>query len=163
MKIRCLTSCRAGFSLIECLVYLVLFVFVAGMAFGAYYTMSQQTRGLNSNVSDISRAMKAGERWRADIRLTRGTPILENENTLLLHQKADAVRYTFRDGAIWRQANDKPPTLFIDGVRASSMQLDRRATVTASRWELELNTRRVEASVRPLFTFIAVPQTEVTP
>src|SRR4051812_43578989 len=120
MRIRHTHRTRTGFTLIECLVYLVLFVFVSGLAFEAYFTMNQQTRAVNNSASDISRAMRAGERWRADLRFST-TAIVENESTLRLTQKSGVVRYQFRDGAIWRQSNEALPTLVLDGVQASAM------------------------------------------
>jgi len=41
------------------------------------------------------------------------------------------------------------------------MEMEMRPQVKAWRWEIELQTKRTNATVRPLFTFLAVPATEV--
>lgn len=153
---------RAALTLIECLTYCALFFVVAGLAFAAYYRMEEQARGLNRNAGDITAAMRAGERWRADLRLATAAPQIENGNAIRITQKAGEVRYTFLDNAVWRQgAGQANATLILERVKSFSMQPERRQRVTAWRWELELQTRRVQASVYPLFTFIGVAGAEV--
>lgn len=155
-------SGNAAITLIECLTYIALFFVVAGLAFAAYYRMEEETRGLSRNAGDISAALRAGERWRADLRLATVPLQIENGSVIRIAQKTGEVRYEFRDGAMWRQSAGQPqPILVLERVKSSSMRPDRRQRVTAWRWELELQTRRVQASVRPLFTFIGVPGTEV--
>ncbi len=150
----------SAISLIECLAYIALFMLITGLAFGAYHHMDRQTRGLMSNASDIAQALRAGERWRADTRHATAVRA-KDANAMLLKLPSGDVRYTFRDGGVWRQAGDGSPALVLERVKSSAMQADPRARVEAWRWELELKTKRVEASVRPLFTFMAVPGTEV--
>ena len=153
---------QAAITLIECLTYLVLFFIVTGLAFAAYYQMEEQTRGLNRNAEDINAALHAGERWRADMRLATAAPRIENGNEIHIAQKAGEVRYAFRDGGVWRQGTGAPSAvLVLDRVKSSSMQAERQQRVTAWRWEVELQSRRrIEASVRPLFSFTAVPGKE---
>jgi len=154
-------SRNVAITLIECLTYIALFFIVAGLAFAAYYRMEEQARGLSRNAGDISAAVRAGERWRADLRLATAPPQVDNGNVIRITQKGGEVRYIFRDKAVWRQSAGQPsPILILERVKSSSMQSDRRQRVTSWRWELELQTRRVEASVRSLFTFIGMAGTE---
>lgn len=152
-----------AFSLLECLTYIVLFFVIAGVAFSAYYRLDEHTRGFSRNSADIAQAMKAGERWREDLRRATAVPQLENDNVFHITQKAGDVRYTFRDGAMWRQAgNERASIQVLANLKTSAMKPDARRHVTAWRWELELQTKRKDAAVRPLFTFLAAPGTEAS-
>ena len=42
------------------------------------------------------------------------------------------------------------------------MKEETRPQVKAWRWDIELRTKRTNATVRPLFTFLAVPALEVS-
>ena len=149
-------------SLLECLTYIVLFAVVGGVAFSAYYRLDEHWRGFSRNTSDIVKAMQAGERWREDVRRATALPSIENESVFRIMQKGGEVRYLFRDGAIWRQTDDQPaPVRILANVKSSTVGADARRQVTAWRWELELKTRRADATVRPLFTFVAASGTEV--
>jgi type II secretory pathway component PulJ len=152
----------AGFSLMECLAYLAVFFVVLGVAFAAYYQMDEQSRGLSRNSAEIVRAMQAGERWRADVRAaTNAVQLQENQEFRLSNSSGD-VSYFFRDGAVWRQGTkDRLSVLVLAPVKLSAMQLDTRAQVSAWRWDVELKTKRTNTTTRPLFTFLAVPGTEV--
>ena len=151
----------AAFSLIECLVYMAVFFVVLGVAFAAYYRMDEQARGFTRNSAGIIRAMQAGERWRADVRaMTNAVQISENQGLQLTASDGN-VSYFFRDGAVWRQgAKEKHATPVLQNVKASTMKLDGRKQVRAWKWEIELQTKRTNVTVRPLFTFLAVPATE---
>jgi hypothetical protein len=162
MNVQVLQRRQRAFSLMECVVYIALFIFVAGMAFGAFYTMWDQTRAVTANTADIARTMQAGERWRADIRNAVALPQLDDSNTLRLNTKSGIVRYQVRKSELWRESAGRE-FLVTDRVHASSMQRDQRGNVVAWRWELELKPNRKKSAVRPLFTFTAVPQAETAP
>ena len=162
MTSRKISRPRAAFSLLECLAYLGVFFIVLGVAFGAYYRMDEQTRGFTRNSADIIRAMQAGERWRADVRAATNTMQFEENQELRLTTRSGEVSYFFRDRTMWRQGFDqKRSELFLSNVKASAMKADTRPQVKAWRWEIELLTKRTNATVRPLFTFLAVPAPEV--
>ncbi len=55
---------------------------------------------------------------------------------------------------------DAAPRPFLLNVRASAIQAEVRPQMQAWRWELELETKRTNATVRPLFTFLTVPTAE---
>lgn len=128
------------------------------MAFAAYYRMDEQARGFNRNSADIVRAVQAGERWRADVRAATNASQSEANQELRLTSAVGDVSYFFHDGMVWRQGMDeKPSTPVLVGIKASSMKADSRPRAKAWRWEIELQSKRTNVTVRPLFTFLAVP------
>ena len=151
-----------AFSLIECLAYIAVFFVVLGLALAAYYQMDEQSRGFTRNSADIVRAMQAGERWRADVRSATNAARLEIDQELRLIGRSGEVSYFFRAGTVWRQGtNDAHARPLLPNVKASAMQLDARTAARAWRWEIELQTKRTNVTLRPLFTFLAVPAPEV--
>ena len=150
-----------GFSLIECLVYVAAFALVTSLAFSAYYRTSESSRLASRTANDITAAMRAGERWREDIRTATGRVwIVEADGGQMLHisNQSGGTLYRFANGALARQTNsDSGWATLLTGVKTSRMELDRRAKVSAWRWELELNARQKSPRVLPLFTFEAVP------
>ena len=155
---------QRGILLVECMVYIVLFFIVTGLAFAAFYRCEQNTRNLRRNADDILRVVKAGELWRKDVR--RATALLElveAPDMLVLHvpQGTNEVLYAVSDGEILRRAT--PDSLWAKlgvKVKSSRMQLDRRQHLSAWRWEVELKGEQKVARIKPLFTFQAVAQTE---
>jgi hypothetical protein len=148
-----------GVSLVECLLYIAVFFVIGTLAFASYYRVDFETRALDRNTDDIVRAMKAGERWRSDVRLSTTAPRMEN-GALRLTTKDGEVIYSVRENVLWRHSGTKSLSV-LERVKASTMEPDSRQHVAAWRWELEMQTKRAQASVRPLFTFISVPGSEV--
>ena len=155
-------SAAQGIGLIECLVYMAVFFVLLGVAFAAYYRMDEQTRGFTHNSAGIVQALQAGERWRADVRIATNTVQRGENNELQLQSKdGGTISYFFRDGTVWRQgADEKQARPVLQNVKASAMKPDERPQVQAWKWEVELQTKRTNATVRPLFTFLAVPTRE---
>jgi hypothetical protein len=152
---------RSAFSLVECLLYIAVFFVVLGLALGAYYQMDEQSRGFARNSSDLVQTMRAGERWRADVRLATAPPLLDDTGVLRIAQKEGQVRYSFRDETVWRQApGEKTPMAVLQNVKGSAMAVETRSHAKAWRWEIELQTKRTNATLRPLFTFLAASATE---
>ena len=153
-----------GIMLVECMVYIVLFLIVTGLAFAAFYRCERNTRNLRRNADDILRVVKAGELWRKDVRrATAPIAVVEAPDVQILHvpQGTNEVLYAFSDGEILRRAT--PGSLWAKlapKVKSSRMQLEPRQHVSAWRWEVELKGEQKVARVRPLFTFQAVAQTE---
>src|SRR5262245_40944303 len=56
---------RSGMMLIDCLAYIALLALILTMAFAAFYRANDYSRELSRNTADITRALQAGERWRA--------------------------------------------------------------------------------------------------
>jgi len=143
-----------GYSLIECLVYIAVLAVVLNLSFVAYYRYEQHTRNLRRNADDITRALRAGERWREDVRTAIASPHVM-ENGLAIPQQSGEVAYVFANGAVWRQTGATRVVVLKD-VKASTISDDSRPRVNAWRWEMELASPQKAVLVRPLFTFTAV-------
>jgi len=147
---------RRGFTLLELLTYMAVLAVVTTVAWLAYYACMAHSLGVLSNVDDITRTIKAGERWRADIRRATAPPKLV-EGTLHIPQADGEVVYQFSGKTVTRQRSQDPaPQPFLAKAKASRMQLDAGKRVASWRWEVELPSR-TGAQLRPLFTFRAVP------
>ena len=156
---------HTGYLLIEALVYIGLVFVLLGVAYAALYRFIDNTVVLCRNTDDVSRALHAGERWRADIRSATGGIRLETQGdtpVLRLRTGNGDIAYTAHDGAVFRRLGAGNWVRLLKDVRASSMQADPQSNVTGWRWELELQPQTkgpIKAGrIRPLFTFIAVPQ-----
>jgi hypothetical protein len=153
--------------LVECLVYIgVLFAILAVV--GVWYEQAlDHTRGLRRVADDVTRALDAGEHWRADVRAATAPPRLVREGALqALHLPGrDAERVYFFDGSnvVRRAGVDGGWRPFLPNVKSSRFLADERDGVRSWRWEIELAGGRRPARVPPLFTFRAVPSTPSTP
>jgi hypothetical protein len=148
-----------GIALIECLVYIGVMAVVFGMGTAAYFSSLEHTAALRRNTDDITRALTAGEYWRADIRAATQPPRFdETAQTLHVPQAKGEVAYKFSEDQVFRRGSaDALWMVVMPRVQQSEMIRDVRAQVTAWRWELELKSTRRQAMVRPLFTFITTP------
>jgi len=157
-------ACRstAAYLLSECLIYLGVFTLIVGLGFSAFYRTLEYSRDLRRNADDIVRALKAGERWRDDIRRATTQPrVVPGDRVTILEipQASGVVSYTFDGRSLWRKTTQRETAEeIIPGVKASQMQRDSRAHVKSWLWEVELSSRKKTPRVRPLFTFQAVPQ-----
>jgi hypothetical protein len=163
-------AARRGYLLVEALVYFAVLLVIMGAAYAALYRCIDHAAVVSRNANDITSALHVGERWRADIRAA-ASPIqvetTETNQVLRLRGAGGQVEYRFAEGALYRRLGNGPWGRLLNNVKASSMQPDPRGRVTAWRWELELQPEHrgtVKASrIRPLFTFVAVPQTASAP
>lgn len=116
------------------------------------------------NAEDIVLALETGERWRADVRAAAAVKLEEHDGlqTLWLQGAQGEAAWQFSTNTVLRRVGRGPWVRLMANVKASTMQPDPRQRLTAWRWELELKPRAkasVKASrTRPLFTFLAVPQ-----
>lgn len=154
----------AGISLLECLVYIALLTVVMGAGYMALYQASLNHRNVSRNVDDIASAVNVGELWRNDVRAATGRitsqPAAEGQQ-LRIPQQQGEVTYQFAAGELRRQqAAGAPWTVLLPRVETSSMMADRRAHVTAWRWELTLTTSSRQVRLKPTFSFEAVPGIE---
>ncbi len=156
-----------GYLLIECLVYMSVMFLLMGVAYCAFYRFMDNSRILRGNTDDIARAMHAGELWRADLRAATGSIQWEagaEGFTLIIPDARGGVSYQMTNNAMLRRVGSGAWATVLNRVKASAMSADTRTNVTAWRWELELQPRaRKPSRVRPLFTFTAVPQQNLTP
>lgn len=150
---------QAAITIIECMVYSGVYVLLLGLAFFAFYRCFDNMKNLRRNSDDITRAVHAGEVWRGDVRAA-SAPIKFNEaeQTLRIRLGDREITYRFADAQVFRKSGaDAPWTVLLAKVQRSEMQSDRRAQVTAWRWDLELQTKQKTVRVKPLFTFVAAP------
>jgi hypothetical protein len=154
---------QRGIMLVDCLVYLALWAVVVGLAFAAFYRCLSYSTDLARNADDIARVLKAGERWRKDVREATGPVSLTAAapgvgQALHIPQKGGEVIYLFVDGAVLRRSGTNPAGIrALNGVKSSRMEKDERQRIVCWRWEVELKNKQKAVRVRPLFTFQAVP------
>ncbi|HTY89049.1 MAG TPA: hypothetical protein VMB80_16500 [Candidatus Acidoferrum sp.] len=150
---------RRGYLFIECLVYLSVFVVVFSLALGAFYVCWDHSKALHLATDDITAALHAGERWRADIRGATGNIIGETipgGEQLHIPGGTNDIIYRFGDGEVRRQiAGSGFSELLLSSVKASDMVNETRGPVDAWRWELCLTPRRKETRLPLAFTFEA--------
>jgi hypothetical protein len=162
-------SGEQGYLLIEALVYIAVIVALLGAGYAAMYRCVDSSIALRRNADDITGALHAGERWRADVRTATSQPRVENTDAgqlLYLEGARGTVVYRFTTNAVFRSVSGGPWAHVLEHVKASVMAPDKRENVTAWRWELEIQPRAKGSvkpgRVRPLFTFLAVPEQPAT-
>ena len=157
---------QGGFSLVELLVYMSVMVVLLGVGYVALYRSMDTTIALRRNGDDIANALRAGENWRADIRAAGGKIQSTNaldEQTITLPGRRGEVSYRFAEHKIFRRVGNSSWSPVLDNVNATTFISESRHDVTVCRWELELQTRTKKlSSIRPLFTFLAVPAGDVS-
>jgi hypothetical protein len=159
-----------GYLIVETLVYLGVLLIIMGIAYEVLYRCIDNCVVLHRDADAVSRALHAGERWRADVRLAgRGVRLEAAPEGQILHLEGarHEVEYRYANGDLYRRADAGPWSRMMERVKSSVMESDPRPGVTAWRWELELQPEAkgsVKASrVRPLFTFLAVPPVATPP
>ena len=153
---------RTGYLLIECLVYLSVIVVVLGLGLGAFYICWDYSKALHYATDDITAALHAGERWRADIRNATGKITVETTpegEQLRIPHGTDQIIYNFNAGEVRRQiASSHFSELLLPKVKVSQMVTETRGPVAAWRWEVELTPRRKETRLPLWFTFEAAAE-----
>lgn len=159
------TAPSHGFTIIELLIYCGVYAVLLGVSFVAFYRCFDNMKGLRRNSEDITRAIHAGEIWRNDIRAaTRPIRFDESVQSFRIPQDDREVAYKFSDAQVYRKAGvDAPWVVLLSKVQTSRMSADPRTHVTAWHWELELQSARKSPRVKPLFTFLAIPNAGITP
>jgi len=149
----------AGIMLVQCLVYIAVFTLLSAVAFDCFYKCWNHTEALVYATGDITSALHAGERWRADVRSATGKITVQTDaagEQVRLIQHGHAVVYSFASGEVRRQIpGSKISELLVDNVKASQIISTNRSRVAAWSWDLELTSRRPETRFPMLFTFEA--------
>ena len=160
----------SGILLVECMVYLAVWFVVVGLALATFYRAWDNSRSLTRYTEDMARALKAGERWRAEIRQATGALKLVSEPGIADHAlhipcaSGEIVYFCTGTNLLRRAGEEGPWTVLLPAVKASRMLLDARGSVTSWRWELELaSSPKRQTRLRPLFTFQAVPSPKAEP
>jgi hypothetical protein len=155
-----------GLVLMECLVYLSVWLVVAGVGFSLFYQVYIQSKHFSRGADDIVRTLKTGERWRAEVRQSRVAPSWEPRVEgvgwdFRVESDAGWVVYRFTGTNVLRStAADPRWREVLGGVKSSAIEQDESRHALSWRWELELNPRTHRAKVEPRFTFQAVPRVQ---
>lgn len=166
MKTRFHPHIRRGIMLVDCLIYLAVTAVLVGLGMALFIRCLNAASDLSRNADDIAAALQAGERWRADLRLATAQPSFARTNglELTIPKAGGTVIYRFADDAIWRRAeSDATWTRLLDRVKHAEWNTDPRGPVTAWHFDVELKSKRPNAKVRPLFSFIGVAREGVRP
>jgi hypothetical protein len=151
-----------GLLLMECLVYLSLWFVIVGVGFGLFYQVYSQAKHLARTADDIGRVLKAGERWRQEVRASELAPRWQSTESgvgdeLLLGGETTWVAYRCTTTNLLRRtAADPEWREFLGGLKACALHCDERGPVVSWRWEIEIQARVPRPSIRPRFTFQAV-------
>jgi len=151
---------RSGILLVECLVYIAVFAILLGGGMAAFYFCWDHSKGLLYATSDITAAMRAGERWRSDVRAATGKITAVTTPTgqvVRIPEAGKEVVYRFASGEMRREIPALHHSqLLLPKVKSSVILADPRGSVDAWRWELNLTERRKETHLPLGFTFEAV-------
>jgi len=149
----------AGILLVECVTYIAVFAVLTSIGFAAFYLCWDNAKAVVRETDDVTAALWAGERWRADVRGATGPIAVEPSpagQVLRIPGPGRAIVYRFADGQLHREipATQASQDL-LKNVRLSHMSAESREGVTAWRWELQLAERNSAMSIPLLFTFEA--------
>ena len=149
----------AGILLVECVTYIAVFAILTSVGLAAFYLCWNQSKAVVYTTEDISAALRAGERWRADIRAATGTISMEargDDQTVQVPQNGKVIIYRFAGGEVRREASvSQSSQVMLNKVKTSRMSAESRGGVTGYCWELQLAERRPETQLPLLFTFEA--------
>lgn len=117
-------------------------VVVLGAATIAFYRYWDDSKGLRRNANDIVLALRAGERWRADVRAATG-PIAvagaKSGEQIRIPTGTGEIIYRLATNELFRQIGSSAPgKVLLANVKSSQMKPESRGPVAAWRWELEL-------------------------
>jgi hypothetical protein len=150
---------QAGILLIECLVYIAVFGILLGGGTAVFYFCWDHSKALMYATNDITAALHAGERWRADVRAATGNISIATTATgevARIPEPKTEVVYRFDAGEVRREIPALHLSqLLLPKVKSSQMTAEAHDSVSAWRWELELSERRKETHLPLLFTFEA--------
>ena len=85
--------------LMECLVYIAVFAVILGLGLATFYRLLGQLEGVDYATDDIAAALRAGERWRADIRGATGKITVETNaagELLRIPRGTNEILYQFQ-------------------------------------------------------------------
>lgn len=149
-----------GVLLIECLVYIAVLAVLISIGMAAFYVCWDHTRALVGATEDINAALRAGERWRADVRSATGAITVEPTaagERVQIPLPQNIVVYRFETGEVRREITaTRKSELLLPRVKTSHTTAETLAGVNAWRWELDLQLRHHETQLPLLFTFEAV-------
>jgi hypothetical protein len=157
-------AAHSGIMLVECMVYLAVLVILISIGIGVFDVCWNGFSSMVSSTDDVSGALRAGERWRADVRGATGTINVETTSSgqvVKIPENGTLIVYSFDSREIRRQVgpNGSSP-IVLPKVASSEMKSDVRDGVTAWQWELELPERQHGSHLPMLFTFEAAQKAQ---
>ena len=144
--------------LIECMVYLSVIAVILLLGMTALFHGLKQHYRISQGSTDITRALGAGERWRADLRAAGRPPAWHDDKDgpqLRVASGTNTIRYAFRTNTVWRSTDGLHWQPVLAGVKTSRMTALDRPPVTAWQWDVEL-VSHARSAVKPWFTFTTV-------
>jgi type II secretory pathway pseudopilin PulG len=158
---------EAGLTLIEALAYIAVLAVIIAVTGKTFATAWDQSARIQRNTDDIKRVLRAGERWRQDIRAATGRIEPQTEagaQGLVIPTAKGQIVWLVSTNGVRRSASaEAPEILLLPRIKDSQFVEDARTGVTAWRWDVELKPEKKEPRVRPWFTFLAVPTQEKQP
>ena len=161
---------ESGILLVECLMYMAVWSVVVGLALATFYRAWDNSRSLTRYTEDMARALKVGERWRAEVRQANAPVKLVTEPGIAdqafhIPQAGGEIVYFCTGTNLLRRVGEEGPWMVVlPALKASRMLSDSRDSVSSWRWELELaSSPKRPTRIRPLFTFQAVPDPKTEP
>ena len=113
---------QRAYLLVEALVYIAVVSVLLGAGYAAMYRCIDSSLALRRSVDDISSALHAGERWRADVRAATNVVRLENTEAgqlLRLEGPKGAILYRYSTNAIFRSVSAGPWARLLPNVKSS--------------------------------------------
>lgn len=156
---------ESGLTLVAVIVYLGAFLIIVNLAGMAFFTVLEHVRGVRHETEQVTTALVAGERWRADIRRASAPPqlVLTNDATFLfIPSGTNEIGYMHlaRAGQVFRRSRTNESWQPVLGpVAGLQFVEDVRADVRSWRWEVSFPDRRKRPRPPLAFTFQAVPAT----
>ena len=89
---------QRGFTVMEMLAYIILFVGLLSFAYRAVTASSRGIGALQNNAYDIIRVTKAGERWRQDIREAVSPPVVESQTVDIPRSDEEVILVDQKEG-----------------------------------------------------------------
>lgn len=151
-----------AFALIPLIVYIGVAVVVMNLAGIAFFAVLEHMRAVRFDTEQVMSALRAGERWRADIRRAAVSPKLIQEDDgplLLLQVGTNRVAYKLVSHWALRQParNARWQVALRDVAESKFVRDDRPGGVRAWRWEVRFEDRKGRKRHPLAFTFQAVP------
>lgn len=152
---------QAGILLLECVVYIAVFVIILTGAMAAFYLCWDNSKALIYTSDDVSRVLQVGEGWRADVRAATGRITVETTvdgDRVVIPAGKKQIVYRVAAGEMRREVPSTTDTrVLLTRVQTSSMKPAGRGAVDAWRWDVSLSARRNQVHLPLQFTFEAVP------
>ena len=146
-----------GITLIECLAYIVLLGAITGVATVALGRLWGTTGRMARSGDALAAALRAGERWRADIRDARGpVEAMADGAGCRIPGASGAIEWRWHDGLVWRRGSGAE-VVWLGPVVASTMASEARDGVLAWRWEFLMAPESAKSRFEPWHGFVAVP------